>query len=211
MNKKNYSRAGVLLCLLLLCFSVTRAQERLWGVSSFSDPPYGYDIGGLLTLSNGEVMVTTTASTAEAYGAYSKITAQGLLKLYLVDYMQGDASRGLVQGDNGNVYAPLANVLYGKLGGFVEMEPDGSGFSGFHISTIDQSHEYALTKGETGIYGLSRGDPNNNGFIFKLRADYRGIQIVYQFTGSEGGFRPTGRLVKGAHGFSLILPPQRSR
>jgi uncharacterized repeat protein (TIGR03803 family) len=220
MNKKNYSRAGVLLCLLLLCFSVTRAQERLWGVSSsgalfsmnldgsdyqsvsaFSDPPYGYDIGGLLTLSNGEVMVTTTASTAEAYGAYSKITAQGLLKLYLVDYMQGDASRGLVQGDNGKVYAPLANVLYGKLGGFVEMEPDGSGFSGFHISTIDQSHEYALTKGETGIYGLSRGDPNNNGFIFKLRADYRGIQIVYQFTGSEGGFRPTGRLVKGEHGF----------
>jgi uncharacterized repeat protein (TIGR03803 family) len=222
MNQKNYPCAGALMCLLmlLLCFSVTQAQERLWGVSSsgalfsmnrdgsdyqsvnaFSDALYGYDVGGLLPLSNGEVMITTTASTADGYGAYNKITAQGLSQLYFVDYMQGDASRGLVQGDNGKVYTGLNSVLYNKLTGIVEMEPDGSDFNSFHISTIDQSEEYALTKGETGIYGLSRGDPNNNGFIFKLRADYHGIQVVYQFTGSEGGFRPTGRLMKGDNGF----------
>ena len=221
MKKQIYPRLAALLCLLL-CFSVTQAQERLWGVSSsgmlfsmnpdgsdpqsvtgFSAAIYGYNISGFLELSNGEVMVTTEQTTVEEeYGAHSKITAHGLSRLYFIDYVQGyGAGRGLVQGDNGKVYTPSTHVIYAKLDGIVELEPDGSGTGGFGVPSTDYSSEFALTKGENGIYGLSRGDSNNDGFIFKVRSDERRNQIIYQFTGSEGGIRPTGRLVKGENGF----------
>jgi uncharacterized repeat protein (TIGR03803 family) len=194
-------------------------QQRLWGVSStypnevfsmntdgsdlqvmsFNSTAFGSGFNGFLQLSNGEVMV----SAEHQGGVLTKIGPGGAVPLYQeLGYIENITISGMAQGSNGKIYAMWGGAVNaGKFEGMLEFTTDGTSYVHIPMPSTDFSSEFYLTSTPGGTYGVSWGDPNNNGFVYKLNSTFTGTQKVYQFTGSEGGHRPSGKLLAGADGF----------
>jgi hypothetical protein len=194
-------------------------QQRLWGVSStypkevfsmntdgsdlqvmsFNSTAFGFDFNGFLQLSSGEVLV----SAEHPGGVLTKIGPGGAAPLYQeLGYIENITISGMAQGSNEKIYAMWgAPVNAGKFQGMLEFATDGTSYVHIPMPSTDFSSEFYLTSTPGGTYGVSWGDPNNNGFVYKLNSTFMGTQKVYQFTGSEGGHRPVGKLLAGADGF----------
>jgi hypothetical protein len=194
-------------------------HQRLWGVSStypngvfsmntdgsdlqvmsFNSTVFGSIFNGFLQLSSGEMVV----SAREPVGVLTKIGPGGAAPLYgVLGYIENITIGGMAQGSNEKIYAMWgAPVNAGKFQGMLEFTTDGTSYAHIPMPSTDFSSEFYLTSTPGGTYGVSWGDPNNNGFVYKLNSTFTGTQKVYQFTGSEGGHRPAGKLLAGADGF----------
>jgi uncharacterized repeat protein (TIGR03803 family) len=51
------------------------------------------------------------------------------------------------------------------------------------------------------IYGVSKGIGDNKGFIFKIREDLSGLDIIHNFSIDSLGTRPEGGMLEGRNGF----------
>jgi hypothetical protein len=196
------------------------AQERLWGTRStswhvlsdkiiFSIKKDGSDYiehnvensGGFRKLLDGNVL-TTTAEYNSGHEYISKITKEGVRKLYDVSYMQAyTLGASMVEIGNGRLLGTEPGTGP-KLHGVIEFASDGSYYNAVNFSTTqDLAADFYLTTTTNGVYGVSRGDANNLGFVFRVRNDRRGVSVIYQFQGLADGKQPTQRIVRGADNF----------
>jgi uncharacterized repeat protein (TIGR03803 family) len=217
MQTKKLLSVVALLCAML-CSTFTQAQERILGyanpymfsvnkdgtdlqlTSAFNSPVYGESIEGILPLPNGEIFLSTRDNFGE--GRLSKITATGLDTLYRLTYAQTIGNFGMTLGNDGNVYVPAQGVVTIKLSGVYVANPDGSSMVLEQLYTQPFSADYYLTTTSEGIFGISRGNINYKGGIFKLNfSNSNGYDFIYNFTGGVDGSAPTGELTLGQDGY----------
>lgn len=200
----------------MLCSAVLNAQSTLWGLadgslfhvgtdgSNFSfayrqDP----DITGtlpqtLLQARDGNVYGLNINSTKFGTVFY-RISAAGLTQLYLIPY--GGSHSELIEGQDGFLYGVITTLgRYSAL--FFKIRPNGSAFSSFRVAFYGLTPTEGLTAASNGaIYGLSEaGGENGGGFVFKIRSDFTGLEILHHFI-KEGGKRPAYKLVEGPDKF----------
>jgi uncharacterized repeat protein (TIGR03803 family) len=187
------------------------AQERLWGLNTsnetiFSMKKDGTDLiyhqkyaGGFKELSNHQILVTTNPDGDERM---SRIDRDGVKRIYTLDYQEAHTvGQSMIEISPGR----LVGVEFGagaKVRGIDEFLADGSSYThSVFRSTRDLSYDLGLAKTPHGIYGVSRGDSNNKGFIYRVNDDKRGFTIVYQFQGLDDGKQPVGKIYAGEGDF----------
>lgn len=230
--KRPFVQAAFLLCCILTAI-VTHAQQRLWGVSvngelfsmnadgsdfisasSFGVDEYGYNVSGFSESGYQDPNIPTNLvfttknsndwSGVEEYGKVVRIEPSGLKKSNYFRSPQNGSSHGITDGEYGAMHTALIGSD-NKWAGFIILAP-GRPDGWYQIrpkANTDYSKEYYLITHEGVIYGVSRGDSNNNGFIYKIPAEdiyYGTPQKIYAFTNTANGLRPTGRLSVGAGG-----------
>ncbi|WP_165824112.1 T9SS type A sorting domain-containing protein [Pseudochryseolinea flava] len=157
--------------------------------------------GGYKKLSTGEIL-TTVAEYNSGDEYVSKITKDGVIKLFDVSYMQAfTLGASMVELGNGRLVGSEAGTGP-KFHGVIAFASDGGYYKQTNFSsTKDLAADFYLTSTSNGVYGVSRGDASNKGFVFRVRDDHKGFDIVYQFLGLADGKQPTGRIEAGADNF----------
>ncbi len=220
--KKTLSLLPVLLCLALSFYA--RAQERLWAVAKsgdlysmnldgsdvfskgfFTKLDFGVNVGAFGIVKNASVfnghayLGTRQTSFSDGDGVISLLGPTGLTKLYNPQYLQGRAVDGIVDGPDG-LFFPSTDV-YGKWHGIIRIPYDGSSYQYFSKRSTDFSREIKMILVDGVVYGVSSGDSNNNGFIYRITPEelpqHLPVTRIFSFTTASDGLRPTGRLSYG--------------
>lgn len=201
------------------------SKERIWGTRStsiygpqatndkiiFSMKKDGTDyiehegnIGGFKLLQDGSVL-TTDVSDGERH-VMRKITKDGSNFLYELERYSGNTlgytlGTSMVEVGNGQLMGFYAR-FGDKVRGTSVIAEDGSNYNrqGFS-SSANLSADFYLAKTDNGVYGLSRGDTNNKGFVFRVKDDRSGFDVVYQFQGLDDGRAPFGKITRGNDNF----------
>lgn len=134
-------------------------------------------------------------------GLLFKIADSGVSKVYdlSIDESNGQIS-GLTEGNDGFIYG-VGTTEWGYDDHIFRVLPDGSGFQSvqLHIPGFINGKLLKLSTGE--IYGVSEGGGSpRKGIIFKVRSDFTGVDIMYNFSDANGKV-PLGALMEGADGF----------
>jgi uncharacterized repeat protein (TIGR03803 family) len=220
-----------LLALLCALFAsrLIHAQERLWvvdfygslssmdtdGTDVFSRSHFGVfgegvddgfaiikDVPGY----NGHLIFSPQSgdgTDGNDYGTICRLGPNGIVKLYNLSYMEWDGGSGATATSTG-VCIATADMTRGKWDGLKKIPYNGGSYVGIRKPNPDFSAEYQLINVRDTIYGVSRGDGNNEGFIYRVAPSefVSGTYAVriFQFTDSEQGVRPSGKL-SYANGF----------
>ncbi|RAV98324.1 choice-of-anchor tandem repeat GloVer-containing protein [Pseudochryseolinea flava] len=224
MFKKTTLSLCALFCALFVSITL-EAQQRLWvtdvhGVlhsmdlnggdvfsnSQFGDRKFGRYVSGFDVVENvpgytGHFVIPT--SLGDGYddnyqGSVNMVGPAGLRKIYNLDYLEDHSSSGIRATSSGLVIASV-DVMWSKWRGVVSIPYDGVTDRTYFVKpSTDYSSEYQLTVVNDTIYGVSKGDSNNYGFIYRIAPDASGYGSpsihVYDFNVAAQGLRPVGRL-----------------
>jgi uncharacterized repeat protein (TIGR03803 family) len=213
--KRLYPHFTALLCAML-CSAVLNAQSTLWGLadgslfhagtdgSNFSLAYRHYpDITGtlsqtLLQARDGNVYGLNINST-KSETVFYRISAAGLTQIYRIPYAGSHSE--LIEGRDGFLYGVITTLgRYNAL--FFKIRSNGSAFSSFRVAFYGLTPTEGLTAASNGeIYGLSEaGGENGGGFVFKIKSDFTGLEILHHFI-RDRGKRPVYKLVEGPDNF----------
>jgi uncharacterized repeat protein (TIGR03803 family) len=205
MLKKIYPLPTTALCLVLLCSSITHAQDKLWGV--------GVNVFHMNTDGTDYVEATgdssaflfryiTLGDDGSIYGctsdAISKFGPAGVHTLLtLPDYLIPDL---FIDGGNGFLYG-IGRGSFGFGHVVYRVRYDGTDFHYTDVSTYGFLPASLTRTHDGNLYGVSSGGgANKKGFIFRIRPDASGIDIIYNFAKPEG-IAPMGKLLEGHDGY----------
>ncbi len=126
-----------------------------------------------------------------------KLSADGLQKLYPLEYYQDHMIRSTIaEGDDGWIYSAQFSIMGPQFLGFFRFKADGSAWESVNVKNPNILSATALINTPEGVVGISAGRQANLGFIYKIRSDFSGMDILHQITDSNGeGARPDGNLV----------------
>lgn len=190
---------------------------RMWSINDATGAlPAGSSIDGdslhvyegkyfdaILPLSTGERIMVTPFGGINDMGEIWKLDAQGLHKLYDLEFYPDEHYIGLnmVDGHDGYVYAMRFAVASQYLAGFIRFKTDGTFFERTNFTAGNIFSSAQIAKFPTGIYGTARGLGVNKGFIFRINDDLSGITYVHEFTVDSLGIRPEAELTMGLDGY----------
>jgi uncharacterized repeat protein (TIGR03803 family) len=158
-------------------------------------------IENALPLSTGERIIISSGGAFDV-GEIWKVTAQGMVKLYDIQNYPDYAyiSETMVDGEDGYVYALNFSVITVNFTGILRFKIDGSSYEFYPASQSGLFRYSQIAKASGGIYGTSKASGTNKGFIYKLRPDLSGVDVIYNFTVDSLGIRPQGELTEGRDG-----------
>src|SRR5690606_24351211 len=140
-----------------------------------------------------------TIDTGE--GVLFKIDKSGVKRICSLPYPV--SSRASIVELNGYLYGigPALTATGGR-GVVFRVKTDGTNYQSSEFAMYPLNTQGAITRTTAGdIFGMSeRGGANGMGFIYKIKHDVSGIQVIYNFNKS-GGKRPFGKLTEGTDGF----------
>lgn len=157
----------------------------------------------ILPLSTGERIMITPEGGIDNMGEIWKLDAQGLHKLYDLEFYPDEFYIGnnMVDGEDGYVYAMRFAVASQYLAGFIRFKTDGTFFERTTFTANNIFSSAQMAKFPTGLYGTARGLGSNKGFIFRIKDDLSGITYVHEFTVDSLGTRPEAELTMGRDGY----------
>jgi uncharacterized repeat protein (TIGR03803 family) len=174
------------------------------------DGTEGADPGsGLVQATNGNLYGTTTDGGANGDGTVFKITPSGTLTTLHSFCSQGgcsdgsNASAGLTQATNGNLYGTTSEGGANNDGTVFKITPSGTLTTLHSFDGTDGDYPYAgLVQATDGnLYGTTGGGgANGYGTVFKITPSGR-LTTLHSFDGTDGteGINP-GRLIQAIDG-----------
>jgi uncharacterized repeat protein (TIGR03803 family) len=157
------------------------------------DPSFSERPENILRLNDGSIIGTTSYGGSEGWGDIFKIDETGLTNLHNWEQYAFGSRAFFTELNDGFVYGVGITAAQNQ-GRIFRFKSDGSFFESHTFGKYGFSPAGYLTPGSNGnIYGLSVG--NGPGWIYKLKADLSGVDILYTFS-SATGKTPQGELIQ---------------
>lgn len=166
----------------------TDLQRHYYFEHNFGPNDIVYQDSTLIGMFRNSIAIPVPSETGYTTGSLFRYDEDGLKNIYIFPRFDADSTK-LSSGSDGFVYGVNAPRQF-----MIKVKTDGS--SDQRTSLPEFKSDARLSVTASGIYGTSYGnDTYPDGFIYKVRSDFSGIDVIYSFS-SPTGTKPRGTLVE---------------
>jgi uncharacterized repeat protein (TIGR03803 family) len=166
----------------------TDLQRHYYFENSFGPNGITYQDSTLIGMFRHSVAIPVPGETGYTTGSLFRYDANGVENIYTFPQFDADSTR-VSAGNDGYTYGVNAPRQF-----LLKVKTDGTDNQRTALPAFKSNAPLSVTS--SGIYGTSYGsDSYPDGFIYKVKADFSGIDIIYTFSSATGS-KPRGKVVE---------------
>jgi uncharacterized repeat protein (TIGR03803 family) len=174
----------------------TDLQRHYYFENNFGPNDVVYQDSTLFGMFRNSVAIPVPSEIGYTTGSIFRYDDDGVENIYVFPQFEADSTK-LTAGNDGYIYGVNAPRQF-----IIKVKTDGTDNQRTALPAFKSSAALSVTA--SGIYGTSYGsDTHPDGFIYKVKADFSGIDIIYTFSAATGS-KPRGKVVEsGGYLFGL--------
>jgi uncharacterized repeat protein (TIGR03803 family) len=166
----------------------TDLQRHYYFENNFGPNGIVYQDSTLFGMFRNSVAIPVPGETGYTTGAVFRYDDGGLENIYVFPQFEADSTK-LTAGNDGYLYGVNAPRQF-----IIKVKSDGTDNQRTSLPAFKSDAPLSVTT--SGIYGTSYGsDTHPDGFLYKVRPDFSGIDIIYTFSSATGS-KPRGKVVE---------------
>lgn len=166
----------------------TDLQRHYYFENNFGPNGIVFQDNAIFGMFRNSVAIPVPGETGYTTGSIFRYDEDGLENIYIFPRFEADSTR-LTSGNDGYIYGVNASSQF-----MLKVKSDGTTSQRTALPAFKSNAALSVTA--SGIYGTSYGsDANPDGFIYKVKADFSGIDIIYTFSSATGS-KPRGKVVE---------------